>query len=29
MNRLQSNLFPNTVKSIIFEPRAFTAIDDG
>ncbi|HZG82981.1 MAG TPA: spore cortex-lytic enzyme [Brevibacillus sp.] len=29
MNRLQSNLFPNTVRDIIFEPRAFTAIDDG
>lgn len=29
MNRLQSNLFPNTVKGVIFEPLAFTAIADG
>jgi N-acetylmuramoyl-L-alanine amidase len=29
MNRLQSNQFPKTVKDIIFEPYAFTAIQDG
>lgn len=29
MNRLQSSLFPNTVKGVIFEPLAFTAIADG
>jgi len=29
MNRLQSDLFPATVKGIIFEPLAFTAIADG
>lgn len=29
MNRLQSNLFPNSVKGVIFEPLAFTAIADG
>lgn len=27
-NRLNSNLFPNTIQGVIFEPRAFTAIDD-
>lgn len=29
MNRLQSNLFPNTIKGVIFEPYAFTAVQDG
>lgn len=29
MNRLQSNLFPNTVRDVIFQPFAFTAINDG
>ncbi len=29
MNRLQSPQFPHTVKGIIFEPYAFTAVDDG
>ena len=29
MNRLQSDRFPNTLKEVIFEPYAFTAIDDG
>ncbi|MGG1659314.1 spore cortex-lytic enzyme [Brevibacillus sp. NRS-1366] len=29
MNRLQSKDFPNTLQSVIFEPYAFTAIDDG
>lgn len=28
-NRLNSSKFPNTVQGVIFEPRAFTAIDDG
>lgn len=29
LNRLRSTTFPNTVQGVIFEPRAFTAIDDG
>jgi N-acetylmuramoyl-L-alanine amidase len=29
MNRLQSSQFPNTLKGVIFEPLAFTAIADG
>jgi N-acetylmuramoyl-L-alanine amidase len=29
MNRLQSSQFPNSVAGVIFEPRAFTAVDDG
>lgn len=29
MNRLQSADFPDTIKGIIFEPYAFTAVDDG
>ncbi|AJY75411.1 cell wall hydrolase [Paenibacillus beijingensis] len=29
MNRLQSPLFPNTIKEIIMEPNAFSVIDDG
>ncbi|CAJ1001774.1 N-acetylmuramoyl-L-alanine amidase [Brevibacillus aydinogluensis] len=29
MNRLQSPQFPHTIKGIIFEPYAFTAVDDG
>lgn len=29
LNRLASPQFPNTVKDVIFEPRAFTAVDDG
>lgn len=29
LNRVKSSGFPNTVKGVIFEPRAFTAIDDG
>lgn len=28
-NRLKSPEFPNTVREVIFQPRAFTAIDDG
>lgn len=29
MNRLRSDDFPDTVKGVIFEPYAFTAVDDG
>nr|WP_245001121.1 spore cortex-lytic enzyme [Caldalkalibacillus thermarum] len=29
LNRLKSPKFPNTVKEVIFEPRAFTAVADG
>lgn len=29
MNRLASSSFPNTVKEVIEQPRAFTAVDDG
>lgn len=29
MNRIASDKFPNTAKGVIFEPRAFTAVDDG
>lgn len=29
MNRLQSDKFPKTIRDIIFEPYAFTAIQDG
>lgn len=29
MNRLQSPEFPNTVAGVIFQPLAFTAVDDG
>lgn len=29
MNRVQAKDFPNTLKGVIFEPYAFTAIDDG
>ena len=29
INRLNSDLFPNTVSGVIFEPRAFTAVQDG
>jgi N-acetylmuramoyl-L-alanine amidase len=29
LNRLKSSTFPNTIKGVIFEPRAFTAINDG
>lgn len=29
MNRIASNKFPNSAKGVIFEPRAFTAVDDG
>ena len=29
LNRIDSNLFPNNLRSVIFQERAFTAIDDG
>ncbi|QRG66091.1 spore cortex-lytic enzyme [Brevibacillus choshinensis] len=29
MNRMQSANFPNTIREVIFEPYAFTAVDDG
>ncbi|MED1793591.1 spore cortex-lytic enzyme [Brevibacillus nitrificans] len=29
MNRLRSSDFPNTINGVIFEPYAFTAVDDG
>lgn len=29
MNRVKSPLFPNTVAGVVFQPRAFTAVDDG
>jgi N-acetylmuramoyl-L-alanine amidase len=29
LNRVDSSTFPDTVRGVIFEPRAFTAIDDG
>ncbi|MFF0825291.1 spore cortex-lytic enzyme [Brevibacillus sp. NPDC003359] len=29
LNRVQSKSFPNTLSGVIFEPLAFTAVDDG
>ncbi|MED1781898.1 spore cortex-lytic enzyme [Brevibacillus fortis] len=29
LNRIQSKSFPNTLAGVIFEPLAFTAVDDG
>ncbi|MBW5469634.1 spore cortex-lytic enzyme [Brevibacillus formosus] len=29
LNRIQSKKFPNTLAGVIFEPLAFTAVDDG
>ncbi|GAB7054044.1 spore cortex-lytic enzyme [Paenibacillus sp. YK5] len=29
LNRVKSPSFPNTVSGVIFQPRAFTAVDDG
>jgi len=29
MNRLKSPQFPDTIAGVIFQPRAFTAVDDG
>lgn len=29
LNRVRSDIFPNTISGVIFEPRAFTAVADG
>jgi N-acetylmuramoyl-L-alanine amidase len=29
MNRIKSSSFPNTVAGVIYQPRAFSAVDDG
>lgn len=29
MNRIQSPLFPDTINGVVFQARAFTAVDDG
>jgi N-acetylmuramoyl-L-alanine amidase len=29
MNRIQSKQFPNSIQEVVFQPRAFTAVDDG
>lgn len=29
MNRIESPLFPNTIKGVVFQPWAFTAVNDG
>lgn len=29
MNRIQSDLFPNTIREVVFQSGAFTAVDDG
>ncbi len=29
LNRVISPLFPNTIKEVIYQPRAFTCVDDG
>lgn len=29
MNRIQSPEFPNKIRDVVFQPRAFTAVDDG
>lgn len=29
MNRIQSDDFPDTIREVVFQPRAFTAVDDG
>lgn len=29
LNRLRDSAFPNTISGVIFQPRAFTAVDDG
>lgn len=29
LNRYRSSLFPDSISGVIFEPRAFTAVDDG
>ncbi|MFD1177358.1 spore cortex-lytic enzyme [Paenibacillus puldeungensis] len=29
MNRIQSYIFPNNIRDVVFQPGAFTAVDDG
>jgi N-acetylmuramoyl-L-alanine amidase len=29
MNRIQSDQFPDNIRDVVFQPRAFTAVDDG
>lgn len=29
LNRVNSDDFPNTISEVIYEPRAFTCVDDG
>ncbi|MGG6310739.1 spore cortex-lytic enzyme [Paenibacillus macerans] len=29
MNRIQSDLFPDTIREVVFQPGAFTAVNDG
>jgi len=29
LNRMKSSRFPNTLKEVIYQPRAFTCVDDG
>jgi N-acetylmuramoyl-L-alanine amidase len=29
LNRMESPQFPNTLKEVVFQPRAFTCVDDG
>jgi N-acetylmuramoyl-L-alanine amidase len=29
LNRANSSLFPNTIKEVIYQPGAFTCVDDG
>jgi N-acetylmuramoyl-L-alanine amidase len=29
MNRIHSNLFPNTIRGVVFQPGAFTSVSDG
>ncbi|MDF2961117.1 MAG: spore cortex-lytic enzyme [Paenibacillus sp.] len=29
MNRIQSGKFPDSIQDVVFQPRAFTAVDDG
>lgn len=29
LNRIKSSQFPNTLKEVVYQPRAFTCVDDG
>ena len=29
INRINSQIFPNTLKEVVYQPRAFTCVDDG